>query len=571
MPADNPVSEIKVAVEGAPWDTKDLVEARIEDSLTLPDVCLLKVGGWDMKEAKFATAAPFDFGKKLEVKLAYNGSLVTVFKGAISSLAPEFGPDGVYLTVCAFDESHKLNRERKTQTFNDMTYSDIASQVAGSYGLAATTDSAPGGKQDFVQQSAETDWEFLWRLAERIDFEVAVSDGKFYFRKAGSAKKYQPTVTFGETLISFRARVTGIQQTQEVEVRGWDPKTKQAFVANSSSAETDTTIGISRSAVVSNMNGGKVLVANAPVQSQSEAAALASSVLSKIAQDFVEADGSCLGDPNLGAGSLVEIKGVDPKFAGKYSVTQTTHLFKGSHGYHTDFRVTGRTQRSLVDLIAPSNGNGGGSSWGGGVVVGVVTNNDDSSARDGNSGVGRVRVKFPDLGDNAEGWWARIAAPSAGKDRGLLMMPVVGEEVLVAFEHGDFRRPYVLGSLFNGKEKPGDLFQKDGSFALASDKFVNVTAKENISIKTDKDFILETTGKTTKTAQQDLSIEGKTTIKVKAGTTLSIEGTSQLDVKCGQAQISMTPGSLDVKCGPAKVSLTAGGTVSVSGTTVSIG
>ena len=42
----------------------------------------------------------------------------------------------------------------------------------------------------------------------------------------------------------------------------------------------------------------------------------------------------------------------------------------------------------------------------------------------------------------------------AGKGRGLFYLPEVGDEVLVAFEHGDIRRPYVIGSLYNGSDKP---------------------------------------------------------------------------------------------------------------------
>ena len=79
-----------------------------------------------------------------------------------------------------------------------------------------------------------------------------------------------------------------------------------------------------------------------------------------------------------------------------------------------------------------------------------MTNNDDPD------NLGRVRVKYPALGDDVEGAWARIATVSAGNARGLLMLPVVGEEVLVGFEHDDTTRPYVLGSLFNGVDMPGD-------------------------------------------------------------------------------------------------------------------
>ncbi len=72
--------------------------------------------------------------------------------------------------------------------------------------------------------------------------------------------------------------------------------------------------------------------------------------------------------------------------------------------------------------------------------------------------MGRVRVKFPALGDTIEGWWARVATINAGNERGLFMLPEVNDEVVVAFEHGDTRRPIVIGSVYGGKSKlPADL------------------------------------------------------------------------------------------------------------------
>src|SRR5204862_7721429 len=67
---------------------------------------------------------------------------------------------------------------------------------------------------------------------------------------------------------------------------------------------------------------------------------------------------------------------------------------------------------------------------------------------------GRVKVRFPWLSNDDESRWARVAATMAGNDRGVYLLPEVEDEVLVAFEHGDISFPYVVGSLWNGKDAP---------------------------------------------------------------------------------------------------------------------
>ena len=78
-----------------------------------------------------------------------------------------------------------------------------------------------------------------------------------------------------------------------------------------------------------------------------------------------------------------------------------------------------------------------------GVVTGVVTDNKHPD------GAYRVKVKFPSLPQDASSTWARVSAPNGPQSTGLYTLPEVGDEVLVAFVHGDIRHPIVLGTLWN--------------------------------------------------------------------------------------------------------------------------
>jgi uncharacterized protein involved in type VI secretion and phage assembly len=84
---------------------------------------------------------------------------------------------------------------------------------------------------------------------------------------------------------------------------------------------------------------------------------------------------------------------------------------------------------------------------GNGIVIGIVKDIEDEE------GLGRVKVAYPHLGDE-ESDWARLATPMAGPQRGLYFRPDVRDEVLVAFEQGDPRRPYILGSLWSQEDQP---------------------------------------------------------------------------------------------------------------------
>jgi uncharacterized protein involved in type VI secretion and phage assembly len=112
-------------------------------------------------------------------------------------------------------------------------------------------------------------------------------------------------------------------------------------------------------------------------------------------------------------------------------------------------------------------------------------------------GIGRVKVTLPwspDTGSDKYEAWARLATLMGGNNRGSWFIPDVNDEVLVAFEAGDPRRPYVLGGLWNGSDAPPESMDGSGQ----NNKKV-LRSRDGVKITMDdtqgrESFIVETPG-----------------------------------------------------------------------------
>jgi phage protein D/phage baseplate assembly protein gpV len=524
-------------------------EIRVVDHLRLPDVCTVSV---QFPKAEGIDSQPFEIGKKLEVRLGAREKEApeTLFKGDVVSLEPVFGAGGCSLTVNAYDRAHLLNRSRKVRVFQNQTATDIVKKIVSEAGLSFEGESS-GEPYEFMQQDNETDWDFIWRLAERCGFEFVVDDTKAYFRKPGHGGTVE--LEWPKSLSTFRPRMTAVQQVSTVSVFAHDPKTKQAIQAEAGQPEQIAQIGIERTEVAGAFAEAKMHVATEPVKSSAEGSTLAQALLDKLANGYIAAEGAGPGNPRVKAGVMVNVKGVGTSFSGIYRVATSTHVLRGGSSYVMQFANSpSHTILGAVGAAGPAQ-----PAFAAQLVLGVVTNTNDPED------MGRVRVNYPALSGDTEGAWARIATMSAGKERGALMLPVVGEEVLVGFEHGDTTRPYVLGSLFNGQDTPGDLLlhDKDGSFVVRSDTEVyseskkaytiksggplTVTIADKVDEKFDRDWTNKTNGKTTLTAVQPFSIEGQS-VSVKGKTEVTLEGTVSLTLKCGGSQIQLSPAGVTI-------------------------
>lgn len=526
-----------VLLNGEELDQRDILEIAVSNYLMLPDVAVVV---HQFKEAEDLDL--YKVGDTIEVKIGKReeNTTATIFKGEIMTLEGTF-KGGVELRVRAFDRAHRLQRTRHVKAFQNMTISDIVEKVVSGAGLSIETD-ASGISVEYVQQDNETDWEFIWRLARRIGFEFHVHDKTAHFVKPSGESV--ATLTVGENLHAFSPRVTATGQITTVTVNGFDPKTKADISGEAKDPEQVTRIGLARTKVRDGINDSAQLrVSTALVESSDEATQLAGALLNRYANAYVQAHGVTDGDPKIVPGAIVTVAGAGPQFNGDYRCDATKHTLTGGSMYITEFSNT--PAPTVTEALGGSSN--GRPSIGSQVVVGVVTNvNDDQD-------MGRVRVRIPALGTDNESGWARVAVPSAGKERGLMMLPVTGEEVLVAFEHGDTRRPFVLGSLFNGKDKPGAELAdtKAGGFAVRSDdkvfmrsqKEMTITSKDTLTVEITKDVTEKFSGAQNTEVTQALKIKAQS-ITIEASTSLALKG--------------------------ATVDITGSGPVTIKGATVSI-
>ena len=194
-----------------------------------------------------------------------------------------------------------------------------------------------------------------------------------------------------------------------------------------------------------------------------------------------------------------------------------------------------------------------------GVVVGIVTNNQDPD------GMGRVRVRFPWRDDEDESFWARVATVMAGPDRGTYFLPEVDDEVLVAFDHGGIHHPYVIGALWNGKDKPPEtnddgknnirviksrsghvirLNDEDGKEKIEiidkseKNSIIVDTAENTITITTDKDIILSASQGTIKLDAQNIEIKSSADTKIEAGAGMDVKASATMNIKGATVNIN---------------------------------
>jgi phage protein D/phage baseplate assembly protein gpV len=571
MPEANPIASniiIKIAGTEISAEIKEkLLEVTVDQNAFLPAMFTIKLR--DEHHRMIDSGQHFDLTKEIEILGAdESGKETKIFKGEITAIEPNFREGMVVdLVVRGYDKSHRLYRETKSEVHLNKKDSDLASSIAGNAGLSAEVDTTTT-VYDAIYQDNQTDLAFLMKRAWRIGYECFVEDEKLYFRKpvSGSASV---SLTYGEDLMEFFPVISLAEQVNEVQVKGWDWLKNKAILGKAASGTQYAQTGESKDGKswAGSFGAGKKIIVDQPVIDQAEADNLAQARLNEISGAFETADGVAFRRPDIKAGAKVELKELGRRFSGTYTVTSATHIYTAD-GLITRFSVRGNRTGLLFEQMSHQSPL---KKWGG-VVPAVVTDTNDPD------GVGRVKLKYPWMAEDVESWWARVVSPGAGKEAGFFLVPEVEDEVIVAFEHGEIDRPYVLGGVWSNKNKipPSGAGAGSGEKPLVrtwtSIKGHEITmyddAKKKIEIKTTggHTIVLDDAGKKleimTSGGNSILCDDNSSTVKVKSSSGHEVTmATGSVTVKSGANMTIQASGNIDIK---------AGGMVNIKGAMVNI-
>lgn len=518
-------------------------------------------------------------GHEVEIKLGYEGTNKTVFKGIISGQRVRVSEESAELVVICQDNALKMTLGSRTKAYEEQTDSAIMSSIISENGLSAEVDETTYKYKQLVQ-SATSDWDFILNRARVNGLLVYTEGEKVIVKKPDVGGSTVLTLNYGENVYDFDGEIDASFQLPSIENGGWD-FTTQEFVKTKSKKPRLNKQG--------NLAGEKMAAAigftdisqsfSTPLES-GELGALSDSELLRSRLSMLRGKVSFIGSAIPRLNSLIELAGVGNRFNGPALVTRVQHtVHEGTWKTKVEFGLP------PTPSVADQPGMKGLFPGIEGLQNAVVTKIDEDPDKQH-----RIQVNIPVLDTDV---WARQATFYATQGQGAFFVPEVGDEVVVGFLNDDPRFPVILGSLYSSKNKPAYTADEQNNIKA-------ITTRAGLKLEMDdynKSFTLQTPNQNTVILSDDagevtlkdengnsivmsrsgIEIKSSKDISIKAAGNIKLEGATGIDGKSSGGDVNLKgmnfTGQGDVAAsvkGGAQAELSAGGQTTVKGAMVMI-
>ncbi|WPU97478.1 phage baseplate assembly protein V [Mucilaginibacter sp. cycad4] len=500
-------------------------------------------------------------GKNITVQFGTADSGENKFSGIVTrvELSQSHGFHGDIL-VSGFSPTILIDRGPDLGSYLNKSLSSIiqlATQDAPANDLNLNIKPTNTSPIDYIIQYRESDFEFINRLSAEY-YEWFYYDGaKLNFGKPD--KLEEVALIYGRDLHSLQYAM----QIAPLKHNKFAYNSKQdELLSSGPQGASGATPDLSHAISASNKVFSKVYnePVNVRVNDKKEIDDFVNNQQKALISELVTIVGN--GDnPMVGLGKILNVSmsvrgtgAFELQDFGKFLVTAVYHQVDGVGHYQNTFEgVTADTERIAVEEAEKPNPD---------MQLAIVTDNDDPQKQ------GRIKVQFKwqcTANDTTE--WLRVVSPNAGhgdtgKNRGFLVVPEKGDQVLVGFEEGNIARPVIMGSVYHSNNVDSGGFTNSNIKGMTSRRGSNLTFDDGAHALT-----LATSAANIMNVQEQQGAVQTTAAKVISHKT----GNNLIEVKNDDGSITlMSDQTITLKSGKSSITLHTDGTISIAGKTFNL-
>ncbi len=407
-------------------ELRSLSSVRVQQRLSLPSLCEL------IFVDPRGTLASQGVAPGTALRVSTAAQVEPLFSGEVTAIEYAHAAGGPReVRVRGYDLLHRLRKRQPVREHVQVTLRDVARELAADLGLSVEAATAGPLWRQLIQHG-QSDLDFLVELADRCGVYLVLRDGVVRLVTLEGEGEPLPLL-LGETLLEATVEVNGESACRGVSADGWDPLRARHHSARASQARQGRRVGAEVPPSLLGNSGERALV-NELAEGDSHAEAAAQAELDHRSAREVVLTALAEGDARLRPGARVEVRGITSAVSGRYVLTAVNHVLDTQRGFVSELSSAPPPRRARTRTSA--------------ATLGIVSRVDDPE------GLGRVRATLPAYG-GVETEWMQVLSAGAGGGRGLVMLPDVGDQVLLILVDGDPARGVVMGGLF-GEHAPTD-------------------------------------------------------------------------------------------------------------------
>ncbi len=386
-------------------------------------------------------------GEQIAVKANLGGDEIVLFEGFIVKHNYKNSVQGTRLQLTAKNKIVNMSMLTKTEVFARQTDKEILDMIAQNNGFSVSTTSNVTnqltGRHTQLVKHEVSDWDFINVRAEANSCFVFTENQTIYVDKP--TIEINPlkmiTANYGVNVYELQLEQDDRKSQIENELISFDTSALESVITQEEELSLPT----------SNVNvKGKHSAINYRTYNELEAAQLVGS--SKQLKTISTVNGVAHIHANLSIkpGATLKINGFNDVVNQSYIITSVMHDYSESgFSTHIQFGLNHESFACKYNLAqkaqqAPL------------IVSGIVTQLEQDP-----DNLYRILVNIPSWKNAQESVWARITTPYAGDNYGMVLLPEIGDEVIVSFIGNDFDSPIVIGSTFNPKTIPHTAYNDD--------------------------------------------------------------------------------------------------------------